>query len=147
LRLLDINVLLYAHRDELPLHSKAMRILRSVLDSDRPFALSDVVLAGFVRLACHRKTFKPPTPLKSALAFLEAVRAAPNAVAIAPGPHHWELFTQNLAAPGVHGDDAWDAYLAALAIEADCTWVSFDQGFARFPKLKWINALKDEINA
>jgi predicted nucleic acid-binding protein len=30
-----------------------------------------------------------------------------------------------------------DAYLAALAIESGCEWVTLDQGFGRFPELRW----------
>jgi hypothetical protein len=39
-----------------------------------------------------------------------------------------------------------DAHIAALALEHGCTIVSTDADFSRFPKVKWINPLNNELS-
>jgi len=142
MKLFDVNVLIYAIREELPFHQKSKQMLDEVVRTEEPFSVSEIVLAGFIRLVCHRKTFKTPTPLSTAVAFAGALRNLPHAVPTMPGPKHWNIFCDLLARHQIPGDECWDAYLAAIAIESECEWISFDQGFARFSRLKWVNALR-----
>ncbi len=45
---------------------------------------------------------------------------------------------------GAAGSSTSDAHLAALALFHGLTLVSFDNDFARFPRLQWINPLTDK---
>jgi uncharacterized protein len=135
--LCDVNVLLNAHRVEQPDHEVARDLLERTAGDVRPFALSELILGSFVRIATHRRALNPPTPLGDALDFCDGLRARPNARIVAPGRRHWTLFADLCRRVDAVGNLAADAYLAALAIESGCEWVSFDRDFARFPELNW----------
>jgi len=79
--------------------------------------------------------------MASALAFANAFRSEPNALAIAPGPRHWEIFQRLCLDGGARGNLVPDAWLAALAIESGCELVTADRDFARFPGLRWMHPL------
>lgn len=85
----------------------------------------------------HPGVFKPPTPIGQALAFADALRGQPNAVAIAPGPRHWPIFNRLCTESGARGNLVPDAYLAALAIESGSEWITTDRDYARFRGLRW----------
>ena len=133
----DVNVLLYAHREDSPHHAVCHRWLLETMKGDAPFGLSDTVLAGVVRVATHPKVFKQPSRLDVALAFVGGLLAQPNAIAVRPGARHWEIFTRLCRDARVRGNLVADAYLAAVAIESGCEWITTDGDFARFPGLKW----------
>jgi len=128
----DVNVLVAAHRADLPAHAACLAWLDSVTKGTERFGISDFVLSAFVRLVTNRRIFRTPTPLPEALAFADAVRSNSNAVRIAPGPAHWGIFERLCREVNAAGNDVPDAFLAALAMEHDCVWVTSDSGFARF---------------
>jgi hypothetical protein len=133
----DVNVLIDAYREDSPHHERVAPWLRAVVGADRPFALFEPVLAGFLRVATHPRVFVPPTPLDAALAFVEALRAQPNALLLRAGPRHFRIFERLCRAAATRGNLVADAYLAALAIEHGCTWVTSDRDYARFEGLDW----------
>jgi uncharacterized protein len=137
----DVNVLVYAHREDAPDHARYVRWLEDVARGDAAFGLSDLVLSGFLRIVTHPRIFMPPTPLEDALAFVEGLRGRPNCVPVAPGPRHWTLFVSLCRRAGVKGDLVPDAYLAALAIESGSEWITTDRGFARFSGPRWRHPL------
>lgn len=91
----------------------------------------------------NRRVFIAPTPLEQALEFCAAIREQPNAVAIAPGRRHWQLFTDLCRSADVRGNLVADAYLAALAIESGSTWATADRDFARFRGLDVLHPLEE----
>ncbi|MER3487498.1 MAG: VapC toxin family PIN domain ribonuclease [Chloroflexota bacterium] len=133
----DVNVLVYAHREELPGHEDCRRWLEATLAGDAAFGLSELVLSGFLRFVTHPRVFKAPTPLHEALAFTEVLRSQPNCVLVQPGPRHWQIFERLCRETGAKGSLVADAYLAALAIESGCEWVTTDRDYSRFPGLRW----------
>lgn len=135
--LLDVNVLVGAMRVDAPRHAVLNAYVERLRRAPEPFGVSDQVLAGTIRVLTHPRVFIPPTPPEQATAFVSAVRATPNAVILAPGPRHWDLFLELLASSGATGNLVPDAWHAALALEHGCEWVSDDADFARFPGLRW----------
>jgi toxin-antitoxin system PIN domain toxin len=140
--LTDVNVLVYAHRTDVPDHEQFREWLRGVRETEEPFAFSDLVLSGFLRVVTHPGIFRKPTPLPVALSFVVEIRNAENAVPVSPGPRHWEIFEQLCRDTEARGALVPDAFLAALAIESGCEWVTTDRDFARFPGLRWRHPLK-----
>ena len=65
-----------------------------------------------------------------AFTFVEAIRSAPNAIPIEPGPRHFDLFARLCVEAGARGNLVADGYLAALAIESGCEWITTDRDFA-----------------
>lgn len=137
----DVNVLVYAHREDLPRHPEYRGWLEGMLDGEPAYGISDQVLAGFVRVVTHPRIFIDPTPLEGALAFADTVRHQPNAVIVAPGPRYWEVFDRLCRAAGARGNIVADASFAALAIESGSDWITTDRDYARFPGLRWRHPL------
>jgi toxin-antitoxin system PIN domain toxin len=141
MRLVDVNVLVYAHRLDAARHQEYADWLRNLLADQEPYGVADIVLGGFLRVVTHPKVFRQPTPLETALAFVEVLRIQPNCVPVAPGQRHWAIFTDLCLAAGVKGNLVPDAYLAALAIESGSEWVTTDRDYSRFPGLRWRHPL------
>lgn len=140
--LVDVNVLIYAHREDAPHHTAYRQWLENTLNSQSAFGLSELVLSGFLRIVTHPKIFTPPSSLKDALTFANQLRNHPNTVILNPGNYHWAIFTELCETAGAKGNLIPDAYHAALAIETNSEWISTDGDFARFPKLKWRHPLR-----
>lgn len=141
MRLTDVNILVYAFRAAAPDHAAHRAWLNAMVGSAEAYALSDHVLAGFLRIVTHPRVFHPPTPLEPALAFAHAFRERPNAVPVAPGARHWGIFTRLCREAQARGNLVPDAWLAALAIESGCEFVTTDRDYARFPGLRWRHPL------
>lgn len=137
MRMLDVNVLIYAHREDSPEHERYADYLQRLVTAPEPYAVSELVLSAFLRLVTNRKIFKPPTPMAVALRFCSRLTERPQAVPIRPGRRHWQLFVELIEAADVEGPLTADAYLAALAMEHGCELISADSDFARFPGLRW----------
>jgi toxin-antitoxin system PIN domain toxin len=135
--LIDVNVLVYAHREDAPGHPDYAAWLKDTLSATAPFGIADVVLSGFLRVVTHPRIFSVPTPMPIAVAFARGLRGQSNCVVVAPGDHHWDIFTSLCETAGVKGNLVADAYLAALAIESGCEWVTTDRDYSRFPGLRW----------
>lgn len=141
--LLDVNVWVYAHREDAPGHGQYKKFVESILENDSPFGVSTLVMSGFLRIVTHPKVFDPPTPLETALLFTESIIGHPDGVIVAPGGHHWKIFTDLCRKVNPKGNLIPDAYLAALAIESGNTWVTTDRDYSRFPGLDWKHPLTD----
>ncbi len=128
----DVNVLVYAHREELPQHSKHKSWLEELIAGDEPYGMADTVLSSFVRIVTHHRIFSPPSTVKQALDFATAVRQQPNCVSIVPGDRHWHLFARLCEEGDIKGALVADAYIAALAMEHGCELATSDGDFARF---------------
>lgn len=141
MRLVDVHVLVYAFRADAPAHAAYRAWVEALVGSDEAYAVSDHVLAGFLRVVTHARVFHPPTPIAPALAFAHAFRERANAVPLAPGARHWGIFTKLCREAAARGNLVPDAWLAALAIESGCELVTTDRDFARFPGLRWRHPL------
>ena len=135
--LFDVNVLVYAHREDAENHIAYREWLETVINADAAFAISELVLSGFVRVVTHPKVFVKPSPVGDALAFAGQLRDQPNCVLLQPGPRHWDIFRRLCLESGVKGNLVPDAYLAALAIESGSEWITTDRDFSRFKDLRW----------
>jgi len=133
----DVNVLVYAHRDDTAHHAACLDWLEQIVNGDESFGLSELVLSGFVRVVTHPRVFAKPSTMADALAFTEQLRERPNCVPVAPGRRHWGIFRSLCTEAGARGNLVPDAYLAAMAIESGCEWITTDRDFSRFRGLRW----------
>jgi toxin-antitoxin system PIN domain toxin len=134
--LLDVNVLVYAHREDTQDHEAYLAWLENLVNSDQAYGLSDLVLSGFLRVATHPKVFTRPSTMGEALAFVQELRGQPNCSVIAPGSRHWEIFCRLCRAAAIKGNLVPDAYLAALALESGSEWITTDRDYHRFLGLR-----------
>jgi len=135
--LFDVNVLVYAHREDTPNHSICYSLVDRVINGAYPFGFSDLIASGFLRVVTHPKVFDPPTNFSGALSFVTEMRKRPNAVPVYPKSRHWDIFTMLCSTAEIRGNLIPDAYFAALAIESGCTWITTDRDYSRFPGLDW----------
>jgi toxin-antitoxin system PIN domain toxin len=134
--LLDVNVVLAAHRDDHPHHAPARAWLDAMLTGGERFTVPALVWSSFLRLATNRRIFEVPTPRADAFAFVEAVCAQPLHVGVGPGPRHLVLLRSLCDEADAVGDLIADATIAALAVEHGCEVVTLDRDFARFPSVR-----------
>jgi len=138
----DVNVLLYAYRQLAPDHQRYRAWLEAVVNGDSAYGVADLVLSGFIRIVTNPRAAMPPSTTEEALTFVDRLRKAPACVVIAPGPRHWQIFTDLCRHTGATANLVPDAYLAALAIESGCEWITTDRDYARFPGLRWRHPLR-----
>jgi uncharacterized protein len=139
--LLDVNILVYAHRDDSGDHEKYRRWLEDAMDSGEGFGISELALSAFVRIVTHPRIYPDPTPNERALDFAGQLRRHDSCFLISPGERHWEIFDRLCRAAGAKGALVTDAYFAALAIESGAEWITADRDYARFPGLRWRHPL------
>jgi hypothetical protein len=134
----DVNVLVYAHREETPAHGHYATWVKNLAGNPEPFALSELVLHGFLRIATNRRIFDPPSTATQAFRFIDALLERPNCCVVRPGLDHWQIFRRLCTEMQLKGNLVADAVHAAVAIESGCEWVTADTDFARFgPLLRW----------
>jgi len=128
----DVNVLVYAHREDESAHVFYRDWLENLVNSEAPFALSALVGVAFVRIVTNARFHHDPTPLSLALETVDRLREAPGCRWLSPGVRHWEITASLCRKTGASGKQVADAQHAALAIEHGCQWVTRDDDFAGF---------------
>lgn len=132
----DVNVLLYAFREESERHAEYHAWLQGALNGMEPVALFEPVLAAVMRIATHPGIFKPPSPRDMVEAFVDTCLAAPAAVIVRAEASHWPIFRDLCTGSDCRGNLIQDAYLAAIALEHNCTYITTDRDYARFTQLR-----------
>ncbi len=139
----DVNVLVYAHReDSIADHSRYADWITQLATGPEPFALSVLALVGLVRITTNPRIFRPASTLEEVFAFTSELLQRPTARVVAPGPKHLAIFEQLCRESQAEGKLVADAQHAAVAVEHGCTMVSTDSDFDRFPGLRWQHPLR-----
>lgn len=140
MRIVDLNVLLYAVNREAEHHAACRAWLERALTDDEPVGFPWVVLLGFLRVATRLRVFPAAIGVEDAIRVVDAWLAAPSARLVSEtGEDHWRLLRALLGEVGTAGNLTTDAHLAAIAITNGATLVSCDADFARFRGLRWEN--------
>lgn len=134
--LLDVNVVLAAHRDDHPDHPSVRGWFDAMLAAEERFTVPALVWASFLRLATNRRIFEVPTPRPEAFAFVEATCAQPFHLPVGAGPRHLTLLRRLCDEGDALGDLIADATIAAVAAEHGCEVVTLDRDFARFESVR-----------
>lgn len=137
----DVNVLVLAHRTDQDDHDAMRAWLESEVNSERPFALADVAVSGYLRIVTNPRIYRRPTALKTAVAFVDGLVEQPTCLPVAAGARHWTILRGLLRDADARGNLVPDAHLAAIAMEHGATVATRDRGFARFPDLRWMDPL------
>jgi toxin-antitoxin system PIN domain toxin len=131
----DVNVLIYAFRQDAPQHAVCRSWLNGVVAADARFGISKLALAAVVRVITNPRIHRAPASLVDAFAFCENLLQQPHCVVVEPGDRHWEILRRLCTDNGIKGPGVTDAWYAALAIEWACEWVTCDRDFLKFPEL------------
>lgn len=138
----DVNVLVYAFRQDSVKHEECRDWLNEQIRNRNGLVLIDVVLVGFLRICTHPKIFREPSSISEATNFLSVMISNQNVRLTSSTPESWQTFSRILHKTNVQGNKLSDAWLAAISMERNLIWVSTDSDFNLFPNLKLHNPFK-----
>ncbi len=141
MKLLDVNLLLYAVDSTSPVHDRARSWFEKTLSGSETVALPWHTLIAFIRLTTRAAVMVEPLEVDRALQYVEDWLAQPCVTVVHPTYRHTSVLRDLLGAVGTGGNRVPDAHLAALAIEHGATLCSRDSDFGQFPGLRWENPL------
>ena len=139
--LLDVNILIYAFRDDMKEHPPIAAFLNELVNSGEMFGVPEICLCSLLRIVTQ-SAFEPPSTPESVFNFCTALRSISTFMQIRPSDRHWDIFQGLFAHGKLSGKSVSDAYLAAFAIDRGDIFVTADKDFAKFPGLTWRHPLK-----
>lgn len=142
MKILDVNLLVYAIDTSSPRHELARPWLERTLSGRETVGLTWTVLLAFVRLSTRSAVFLSPLTADEALDIVDEWLALPPVVVVQPGRRHAAVLRELLAGVGTAGNLVPDAHLAALAIEHGAELCSSDADFSRFSGVRWVDPLR-----
>ena len=136
----DTNLLVYAHRPEMPFHESVRQVLAEAVAAPEPVCVPWPCIHEFLAVVSNPRIFKDPTPIQVALDAVERLLTSLSGGFICEGNGYLGTL-QRIARPAlVQGALVHDARIAALCIfhGVRVLW-SADRDFSRFPELAVIN--------
>ena len=139
MHLLDVNILIYAHRVDQANHPRYLKRLTHLTASGEAWGTTPLVNAAFVRIVTNPKFPNGATPLPQALTVIDTLFAHPSYTTVHTGPNHWNTLRNLCANTGAISKRVSDAQHAAIAIDSGSIWISADSDFEVFKKhgLRW----------
>jgi toxin-antitoxin system PIN domain toxin len=137
MKVVDLNVLLYAVNSSSAHHRAAKNWWEDALSGEETVGLTWIVLLGFLRLTTRRALFETPLTPGQALDRIQTWLDWPATRLVTEGEDHFRVLRTLLEEAGTAGNLTSDAHLAAIAIQHGATLVSFDADFGRFQGLRW----------
>lgn len=141
MKIVDLNLLIYALNRDTPFHEKARRWLEETLSGDEMVGLPWVVILGFLRITTNPRIMPEPISPDQAFEMIEEWLALPVVRVLSPSERHWRIFRRIIEPLGTAGNLTTDAHLAALAVEYGATLYTTDNDFLRFQFIKCVNPL------
>ncbi len=141
MKIVDINLLIYAINKDTPHHPKAKKWLEDSLSSDDPFGFAWIVILGFLRIITSGRIMPNPLAPEVAMEMIDDWLKQPPSLTVVPSRQHWSISKELLAPLGTAANLTSDAHLAALSIEHGARLYSTDNDFSRFQSLRWTNPL------
>ncbi len=142
MKIVDLNILLYAINTSFEQHESILKWWVENLDGDEQIGLTWVVLSGFIRLSTNPRIFPTPLSTDEALIKVGAWLKHPNTVIVQESNDHFQILCELLENVGSAGNLTTDAHLASIAIGNGASMASCDNDFSRFESLRWINPLR-----
>ncbi len=138
----DTNVLVAAHRADLPAHPPAQRCMKALAEGREAWGIPWPVVHEFLAIVTHARIFKPPTPVGAALGQVQAWMESPMLVMLGESDGHWPALAALIRAGRVAGPVVHDARIAAICLSHGVRelW-SAVRDFGRFPSLRVVNPL------
>ena len=137
MKVVDVNLLIYAINSSSPHHEAAREWLGHTLNANEPIGLAWVVILAFLRLTTSPRVMPRPISVDQAIGIVDSWLALPTVRLAQPGPDHWQVLRELFNDLGTGGNLTTDAHLAALAIEHGARLYSTDNDFSRFKSLRW----------
>ncbi len=138
----DTNIVVYAHREDLPQYKRALRWLTALAEGKEPWALPVFSFGEFLRVVTHPRIFDPPSTLETALNALDGLLESPTLQVLSPGPAYPELFAESVRAADARGNLVFDAQIVAVCLEHGVSQLlTHDRDLARFPEIETLSII------
>lgn len=148
MRVVDTNILVYAHREEMPFHDRAVALISRLSEGPATWAIVWPSVHEFLAVVTNPRIFNIPTSMQKAWKFLAAIGESPSLSFISETPEHAVTLRNLLLAARVDGPRVHDARIAALCLEHGAeVLLTADRDFSRFPGLHVENPLLDDRKA
>lgn len=133
---LDTNILVYAHRQELPKHDAARECLVAFAEGAARWAIPVFCIGEFLRIVTHTRLFTPAHTPEEACAAVERILASPSLIILDPEDDYLSLLHRAMQEADAKGNLVFDAQIAALCRQAGVrALLTEDRDFARFRDL------------
>ena len=142
MKIVDLNVLIYAVNEDSAQHAAMRDWWHEALNGDESIGIPWVVLLGFLRLTTNPRIFPRPMSCDDAIELIDEWLERPMVSVPTEKDDHWKVLARLLGESGAAGNLTTDAHIAALAMTRDATLVSCDRDFARFAGLRYRNPLR-----
>lgn len=146
MKVVDLNVLIYATDETSAHHDQAKAWLDRALSSTETIGIATAVAIGFVRLTTNPRVMERPLDVATSVGVVRSWVKRANVTAPEPTPRHYALVEELLRPIGTAGNLVSDAHLAALSIEHGAELCSFDRDFGRFSGVRWLYPDPDELD-
>lgn len=131
---IDTNVLVYSEIVTSTHHQTARRVLTTLAEGPRAWAIPWPCVYEFLRVVTHPRVFSPPVPIELALHDLGQILASPTLILLSETERHAEVMESVVSESAVTGNLLHDAHIAALCIEHGVSeLITGDRDFSRFP--------------
>ena len=138
----DTNLLVYAHRPDMPFHERARQVLTEAIAATEPVCIPWPCAHEFLAVVSNPRIFKDPTPMDVGLDALQRLYASLSGGFLAEGEGYLGAL-ERIARPALlQGALVHDARIAALCLfhGVRVLW-SADRDFSRFPEITVANPL------
>ena len=139
---IDTNLLVYAHRPEMPFHERAREVLTGAVGDAEPVSVPWPCVHEFLAIVSNPRIFKDATPMSAALDAVGRLLDSLDGGFLAEGEGYLAAL-ERIARPALlQGAVVHDARIAALCLYhgVRVLW-SADRDFSRFPDLAVVNPL------
>ena len=143
---LDANILLYAYDSTSLHHRRAAEWVSQTLSGQEPVGIPWQTVISFLRVVTNTRLPGDRYTVDEGVQLVESWLAQPCVRLLGPrtegrGELYWSILKQTILEGQSRGPQLGNADLAALTSATGGVLYTTDQGFGRFPRLRWKNPL------
>ena len=139
---IDTNLLVYAHRPDMPFNERARQVLTEAVAGSEPICVPWPCVHEFLAVVSNPRIFRDPTPIDVALDTVRRLFASLSGGFLTEGEGYLDALERNARPALLQGALVHDARIAALCLfhGVRVLW-SADRDFSRFPEFAVVNPL------
>lgn len=139
---LDTNLLVYAHRPEMPFHAAAQTLVLALANGSQRWGIPWPCVHEFLGVVTNPRIFREPTPIGVGLDSVIALQASDTLELLSEGDGYFDVLGLLARPARIQGAVVHDARIAAICrFHGVRELWSADRDFTRFPQLKVRNPL------
>jgi toxin-antitoxin system PIN domain toxin len=137
--LLDSNVLIYAHCQDMAQHARVAAWLAGAVNRGDSIILTETVVLSFYRIASNDRAMSNPLSVADIAAVVENLLSQSNVMLFTATNTHFRHFEQFCRKHSISSRLMMDAHLCVAALASGATVATCDKDFKKFPHVKIFN--------